>query len=168
MGLLQDWGFSVTSWRGQRGEYWVLLQFLLMVGFFILPVYRLSRMPTAPLIYGVWMTAIGLAILGLGFSLKGLMDLGNNLTPLPYPRNDGELVQVGVYRLVRHPIYSGVIFVAIAWALYQWSLSHVIGAFIFLVFFDAKARQEENWLSQKHPDYVEYQRRVKKLIPWVY
>ncbi|MDX2242675.1 MAG: isoprenylcysteine carboxylmethyltransferase family protein [Leptolyngbyaceae cyanobacterium bins.302] len=168
MGLLRDWGFSSTSWQGQRGEYWVLLQIALILGFVILPVYPPGHSPQPPILYWIWAGAAILAIAGVGFSLKGLLDLGENLTPLPHPRNDGQLVQSGVYGLVRHPIYAGVIFAAIAWALYQWSLSHLFGAFILFAFLDAKARQEETWLVQKHPDYLEYRHRVKKLIPWVY
>ena len=33
---------------------------------------------------------------------------------------------------------------------------------------DIKSRQEERWLAQKFPDYVAYQRRVRKLIPFLY
>jgi hypothetical protein len=29
MNLLHQWGFTPDSWKGQRGEYWVLAQFLL-------------------------------------------------------------------------------------------------------------------------------------------
>jgi protein-S-isoprenylcysteine O-methyltransferase Ste14 len=36
------------------------------------------------------------------------------------------------------------------------------------VFFDAKSRIEEVWLTEKFPDYTNYSTSVKKLIPWVY
>jgi len=171
MGIFREWGFSATSWQGKRGEYWVLAQVLLILGFVAFPVYRPAPWDgwvTPPMIYWVWGGAIALAILSILLFTMGLLNLGNNLTPLTHPRDDGELVQSGVYNIVRHPVYSGVIFAAIAWALYLVSLPHLIGMFIFLIFFDAKARQEENWLIQKHPEYVEYRQRVKKLIPWVY
>ena len=168
MGLLRDWGFSEQSWRGQRGEYWVLLQVLLILGFVVLPVVRLSPPPSPPGLYGLWAIATVCAGFGIVFLGKGVWDLGRNLTPLPYPREDGAFVQAGVYQVVRHPLYSGVIFVAIAWALYQWSLSHGLGGVVLFVFLDAKAQQEENWLTQKYPDYGTYRQHVKKLIPWVY
>jgi len=168
MGLLKDWGFTSSSWQGQRGEYWVLAQIMLILGFPLLPNWSLIALPQPPLLYGVWGGSLAIGIVGIFLFFTGLFALGNNLTPLPHPRSNGELVQTDVYGLVRHPVYSGVIFVAIAWALYQWSLWHAIGAVVFLFFFDAKARQEETWLIQKHPEYVEYRQRVKKLIPWVY
>ena len=100
--------------------------------------------------------------------ISGSLELGANLTPLPHPKHDGELVTGGVYGLVRHPIYSGVIFLAIAYSCWQLSLSHAIGAIVLLLFFDIKARKEESWLSTKFTDYEQYRSRVKKLIPWVY
>jgi protein-S-isoprenylcysteine O-methyltransferase Ste14 len=100
--------------------------------------------------------------------LWGIIALGKNLTPLPHPKNDGELVTSGVYGVVRHPIYSGVIFLTIAYRCWQWSLIHAIGAIIFLLFFDIKARKEESWLSNKFADYDAYRSQVKKLTPGIY
>jgi protein-S-isoprenylcysteine O-methyltransferase Ste14 len=135
-----------------------------------LPVYWPATwpVPTPPLVYGLWGIAAGLGICGLILFLKGLLDLGTSLTPLPHPREDGHLVQSGIYGVVRHPVYSGVVFVAIAWAIYQVSLSHLIAALLLGIFFDAKASQEERWLVQIYPGYEEYRQRVKKLLPWIY
>lgn len=170
MKLFTDWGFSVDSWQGRRGEYWVLAQGVLILAFVVLPVYHPGSWSVLepPLLYGLWSIAAVLGLAGLVLFAKGLLDLGTSLTPLPHPRQDGQLVQTGVYSLVRHPVYSGVIFVAIAWALYQLSLSHLLGAGVLFVFFDAKARREETWLAQTYPEYGDYRQRVKKFIPWLY
>jgi protein-S-isoprenylcysteine O-methyltransferase Ste14 len=58
--------------------------------------------------------------------------------------------------------------VAIAWALYQLSLSHLLGTCVLFLFFDAKARREEIRLAQTYPDYGDYRQRVKKFAPWLY
>lgn len=170
MGVLRDWGFSAESWKGPRGEYWVLVQAGLLIGFGLLPVYRPAgiEVPVAPSIYWVWAGAIVLAGIATILLLKGLLDLGHNLTPLPHPKDAGELVQSGAYRVVRHPLYSGLTLAALSWSVYQVSLSHLIGALILLLFFNAKADREERWLVEKYPDYQDYRKQVKKLIPWVY
>lgn len=170
MGILQDWGFSAESWKGVRGEYWVLVQAGLLIGFGVLPVYRPAGIgvPAAPGVYGVWLLAAVLAGAAAILLLKGLLDLGGNLTPLPHPKDEGELVQSGVYRVVRHPLYSGLTLAALSWAVYQVSLSHTVAALILLLFFNAKADREETWLVEKYPDYQDYRKQVKKLIPWVY
>ena len=169
--LLQDWGFTRQGWRsGERGEYLVLIQGALLIGFVLLPIYRPASwvIDSANLLYLCWGIA---AALGLGACLligKGLLDLGGNLTPLPYPKENGQLVRSGVYSIVRHPLYSGLLFAALGWVVFQLSLSHLIAAAVLFAFFDAKARREEAWLAEKYPEYSEYQQRVKKLIPGLY
>ncbi|MBD1936686.1 isoprenylcysteine carboxylmethyltransferase family protein [Microcoleus sp. FACHB-68] len=171
MKLLRDWGFTRQGWRsGERGEYLVLIQGLLLIALVMLPVYRPAglNINSPALLYGIWGIA---AILGVGafvLIIKGLLDLGGNLTPLPYPKENGQLVQTGIYSLVRHPLYSGLILAALSWAIWQQSLFHLAGGVILFAFLNAKASREEAWLSQKYPDYPNYQNRVKKLIPWLY
>ncbi|MBD2328682.1 MAG: hypothetical protein B0A82_13995 [Alkalinema sp. CACIAM 70d] len=170
MNQFKEWGYSTQWWRGKRGEYWVMGQMILFITFVLLPVYPfLSREPLSPLWnYSVWGLTGLLGLVSIVLLVGGVLKLGGNLTPLPHPKDDGELVTIGVYSIVRHPIYSGVIFAAIAYSCWRWSLSHAIGAVIFLLFFDQKAKQEESWLKTKFSDYENYQSRVKKLIPWIY
>jgi protein-S-isoprenylcysteine O-methyltransferase Ste14 len=171
MKLLSDWGFSWEGLRqGDRGEYWVIAQALLLLGFVILPVYRWSglNLPTLIGLYVILPIATLLLLSALFLFFKGFIDLGHSLTPLPYPREDGKLIQTGVYSIVRHPIYSGVILGGLGWAFFQLSITHLVGAIAFFLFFNAKAKREEIWLTEKYPDYSDYQQSVKKLIPGIY
>jgi len=133
MKLFLDWGISRDWWRGLRGEYWVIAQGFLLLGFVILPndqpnfidldidAWHYASLGLTAL-FSVW------AMILLG---RSLFDLGQNLTPLPHPRDDGQLVQTGIYSLVRHPLYSGVIFLAFTYASWQISWVHFLGAFTF-------------------------------------
>ncbi|GAB4203342.1 MAG: isoprenylcysteine carboxylmethyltransferase family protein [Coleofasciculaceae cyanobacterium] len=168
---LQDWGFTRQGWRsGEHGEYLVLVQGALLIGFVLLPVYRPASwvLDSPNLLYLRWGIAAALGFSACLLIGKGLLDLGNNLTPLPYPKENGQLVRSGVYSIVRHPLYSGLIFAALGWVVLQLSLSHLIAAAVLFAFFDAKARREEAWLTEKYPDYSEYRQQVKKLIPGLY
>jgi protein-S-isoprenylcysteine O-methyltransferase Ste14 len=170
MKLLTDWGFTKEGWRqGQRGEYWVVAQAVLLIALVFVPIYRPAVIQLAPVgWYGVRAIACAIGLLAFILLVKGLLDLGKSLTPLPYPREDGQLVQTGAYAIVRHPLYSGLILGVLSWAIFQLSLSHAIATGVFFCFFNAKANQEEQWLTEKYPDYLTYQQRVKKLIPWIY
>ncbi|MEG4005455.1 isoprenylcysteine carboxylmethyltransferase family protein [Microcoleus sp. Pol11C1] len=171
MKILTDWGFTREGWRNNsRGEYLVLLQGGLLTGFVILPVYQLPglKIQSTHLLYIIWFMASILGLTGLIFIIKALIDLGKNLTPLPYPREDGELIQTGIYGIVRHPLYSGLILAAFGWTILKISLSHLVATAILLIFFDIKANREETWLSEKYPNYSEYRQRVKKIIPGIY
>jgi protein-S-isoprenylcysteine O-methyltransferase Ste14 len=170
MNQLKAWGFSSQWWRGDRGEYWVILQITFFIAFALLPVYpnaAIVMLPTAWQ-YGVLALAALLGVIAVSLLIGGVIALGTNLTPLPHPRDEGTLVTSGVYGLVRHPIYSSVIFAAIAYSLWQWSLSHAVGAVVLFLFLDMKARKEESWLQEKFADYELYRSQVKKLIPWLY
>lgn len=100
--------------------------------------------------------------------MAGMFRLGANLTPVPYPKDQTTLVETGPYQLVRHPIYSGAIFMAFGWALWVHGWLTLCYAIILLIFFDLKVRREEAWLTEKFSGYGAYQKRVHKLIPFVY
>jgi protein-S-isoprenylcysteine O-methyltransferase Ste14 len=141
---------------------------LLLLGFGLMPAYpSVGQVPKA-LQYGLWAVAAAIALLALVLLGKGLIDLGPSLTPLPYPRDEGQLVQTGVYGIVRHSLYSGLILGTFALSLGRLSLSHLAITLLLLVVLNAKANQEEVWLQERYPDYSDYRQRVKKLIPGVY
>ena len=74
----------------------------------------------------------------------------------------------GAYALVRHPLYTGILIMALGWSLMTHSLAGLVFDVMLFVFFDRKAAREEAWLAEKFPDYKAYSKRVKKLVPWVY
>ncbi len=170
MKRLSDMGFSRENWhRNERGEYWVIAQMLLLLGFAVLPPLRTGPVTfSPPWLYLSWGAAALSAGISGGLMLGGVLALGENLTPLPYPKEEGVLVRSGVYGIVRHPLYSSLIFAALAWALFQMSWVHGLAVIGFFLFFNAKATREEAWLAGKYADYSIYQQQVKKLIPWIY
>ena len=107
-------------------------------------------------------------VAGAALAAASLLRLGSNLSVLPYPKDGADLVVTGPYRIVRNPIYSGLILAAFGWGLWVNGLLTLIYALLLFVFFDVKSRLEERWLAEKFGGYAAYQRRVRKLIPWVY
>jgi protein-S-isoprenylcysteine O-methyltransferase Ste14 len=100
--------------------------------------------------------------------LLAAWQLGRNLTALPKPRPGGYLVQQGLYRVVRHPIYCGVLLWALGSSLAHLNLWTLLLCGLLFVWLDRKASLEETWLQERFPGYSAYRQRVKKLIPWVY
>jgi len=87
---------------------------------------------------------------------------------LPRPKENAVLIQVGLYRFVRHPIYFGVIVLSFGWGLIQQSALVWLYVVIIAIFFDIKSRKEEQWLAERFSGYADYQGQVRKLIPWIY
>lgn len=150
-----------------RGEQWVIAQLVLLAAILLLP-FGAREVWAAPLAdvarpLGLLSGALGLLIVGVA-----AFYLGNNLTIFPRPKPEGTLTQSGIYAVVRHPMYCGVILSAVGWSLWQTSSLALLVSFALILFFDRKAAQEESWLQAHYPNYAEYRRRVKKLIPFIY
>jgi protein-S-isoprenylcysteine O-methyltransferase Ste14 len=130
----------------------------------------LSGLPGWPAHLARISVIVGAALMfaGSGLLVAGLLRLGSNLTPLPYPKPHAILVQTGPYRLVRHPMYAGGIVLAYGWALVVRGWLTLVYATVLFVFLDIKSAREERWLNDKFPDYSDYQRRVRKLIPFIH
>lgn len=159
----------MTNALGRKGEGYVVIQFLLFGLIFFAPGWvSFGEVWGAPwTMLGVVLGWI-LLLTGLGLALAGVLHLGENLTAVPHPKQNSQLVQSGAYALVRHPIYAGIILGALGWGFVNTSLLTLGLALVLLLFFDVKSRQEERWLSEKFDDYANYQRRVKKLVPFLY
>ena len=152
--------------KSSRGELYVLVQAILLIALFFGPkdVFGLPDKLNQTL----WWIGQILFYSGIVIAIWAAILLGPNLTPLPKPKPSGQLIQTGLYKLVRHPIYFGVILVSFGWSGIEQTIYTLVLAFIVLIFFDLKSRQEERWLTQKFSEYAEYKMTTKKLIPFVY
>lgn len=83
-------------------------------------------------------------------------------------KQDHELIESGPYALARHPIYTGLILMALGTAI---NYGRVIGFVLLFSMCGAvwwKARQEERIMSRHFPDaYAKYKMRVRAIIPFV-
>src|ERR1700730_6140270 len=120
-----------------RGEWFVIAQAALMLAVLGAPKLD-ARGISWPAVSG----AVGglLCIVGLGFVVVGSLALGPNLSPFPKPKEDGILIERGIFSVVRHPIYGGFSLFAFGWSLIWSSIAALIAALVLVLFFDIKAR----------------------------
>ncbi len=161
---------STPWWRGSHGEWYVVTQIALLVLMFLSP----RTLPGWPIWTPnfIWLATIAggfLLLAGVLLFVPAIFRLGSNLTAVPYPKEQGTLIETGPYKLVRHPIYSGVILSVFGWAFLAHGWLTLGYAIVILVFLDIKSRREEQWLKEKFLGYEAYQKRViHKLIPFLY
>ncbi len=155
-----------TQTRGAgRGEAWLAGQVVLFAAIALAP-RRIPGLPEWPAALRLPSQAAGMLLGAAGalLALVGARALGPSLTIFPRPRDDGTLVQDGIYGVVRHPIYTGVLLGALGWSLLRTSLPALALTGALALFFDRKARREEIWLEQKYPEYGAYRARVRRRI----
>jgi len=152
---------------GPRGEGWFMLQ---LVG---MAVIALAGFLFGPDLSGAprFAAALAGAVLILGGVLLGILgirDLGGSLSPFPMPIESAVLVSEGIYRRLRHPIYAGVILVALGWSLLTASLAALVLTAVLAVLLDLKARREEAWLRERYRVYAAYAEQTSRFVPGVY
>ena len=154
---------------GRRGEGWVVAQFVLFLAIGALGIFDLQRHGWANP-WGLPAIASGLAqmVAGAYISARGVSDLRPSLSPFPRPLDGVPLIDTGAYRLIRHPIYAGLVLAALGWGVATGSLSAILGAGSLFLLFEGKSRREEAWLVSAHPGYAAYKRRTRRFIPWIY
>jgi protein-S-isoprenylcysteine O-methyltransferase Ste14 len=105
---------------------------------------------------------------GLGFAAFARVHLGRFWSGLPAIRMEHRIIRTGPYRIVRHPIYTGLL-TAIAGTAIATGLFWVICLTgIVLLVFILKIRMEERFLQEEFgEEYTRYRREVRALIPYV-
>lgn len=147
----------------ERGGSWVIAQNTLMM--LVVVVSPLSSaVGWAPV--WRWIGGLFMAISAV-YGVAGVIALGKNRTVFPSPKADAELVEKGIYRFVRHPLYGSVGFLVLGWSLFWRSILGMVLALALAFVLREKARREEAWLCDKFPQYAAYRKRVKSVIPWL-
>jgi protein-S-isoprenylcysteine O-methyltransferase Ste14 len=141
---------------------WALVgaQFGLLAALVILPAGELWPRGLVSVIAGGVLLVGGCVVA----ALAGLR-LGPSLTPLPIPKEDGELVTAGLYRYVRHPIYTGVLMAGAGLVVVQASLAHLVGWAALWGVLTLKALGEERMLTEKYDGYAEYSKKTGRFFP---
>jgi protein-S-isoprenylcysteine O-methyltransferase Ste14 len=158
---------SYADWRE-----WVLLAIALF-GLFLVPAaYVLTGFPAAldypfnPAL--AWLGPVPLCG-ALWLFRRSHADLGRNWSVTLKLRQDHVLIKTGVYRLVRHPMYSSFFLLGLAQMLLlpNWlaGASGLIGAGILFGF--RVLREEQMMLESFGDEYRSYMAVTKRIIPWI-
>jgi protein-S-isoprenylcysteine O-methyltransferase Ste14 len=164
-------GGNVSSGvREDRGNRWVVGAFTiigLLLGF--LPAYtdRLGFWT----IDGDTIRWLGVALYLVGGALRlwPVFVLGHRFSGLVAIQQDHTLVTNGIYSVIRHPSYLGLLLNTLGWVLTFHSGVGVLLVVLLIPFLVARIRAEEALLlSQFGAEYDAYRRRTSRLLPGLY
>jgi protein-S-isoprenylcysteine O-methyltransferase Ste14 len=116
---------------------------------------------TAVALSGMVLTAAGLA-----FAIWARLHLGGNWSGTITLKQGHTLVRTGPYRLVRHPIYSGLLLALLGSAIAIGEWRGLLAVALVGLALPRKASLEERWLRENFGnDYERYASEVPALIP---
>lgn len=121
---------------------------------------------TQPIIISQWI-GLGAQIIGLAYAVWARIHIGRNWG-MPMSRKDQpELITTGPYRLVRHPIYTGIIVAGLGTTLVfgpVWLIAVIAAA----AYFYYSAVTEERMLTREFgKSYEDYRKRSKMFFPYL-
>lgn len=108
-------------------------------------------------------------ILGLIIGIWALFSMKKSKIRItPDVAKNADLIKTGPYKYIRHPMYSAVLLSSLGMLLSGISISGMVAYMLLIFVLSIKIRYEEKLLSAHFPDYKEYKKMTKKLIPFVY
>ena len=109
-----------------------------------------------------------LVLAGIALSITARVSLGGNWSGIVTLKQDHELIRKGPYRLVRHPIYTGLVVAVLGTAVAQGELRSVFAVALVAAALVRKIGIEEAFLMQEFgAAYDRYRREVPALIPFL-
>ena len=120
--------------------------------------------------FGESLRLVGVVLCGAGlaFAVWARAHLGRNWSGIPSIKENHELITSGPYRVVRHPIYTGIL-VALVGSVLAGGIVWLAFLVVFSANFLYRIPVEERYMVRLFPDqYPEYKKRSKVLIPFVW
>lgn len=165
--------FSVKRTRTQQ-PLWDRSLYVLLIVMAVAAVLINGRIRVIPWNHAVLPHTLGTGILadllvlvGLFIAIWARVTLGGNWSARVTLKENHELIQSGPYRVVRHPIYSGLLLMILGTAILAGQVNSLFALVISFCVLWIKLRQEEVFLTKHLPGYSEYMARTKALVPFV-
>lgn len=108
--------------------------------------------------------ALGLLCVGGVYWL--FSSIGTGITPVSATRREHQLVTHGIYRYIRHPLYTfgSSLFIALGLMADNWFIA-LAGVLAFIVMAIRTPKEEANLIEKFGDEYREYMQRTGRFLP---
>lgn len=135
-------------------------QFLSLGAMGVVAITRVTSRSHSYLAFEVGAILFGIMAIGAaGIALRPSMRVS------PIPKVDSPLIEIGIYKRVRHPMYLGTILIGFGVAGYADSWFSWLFEAVLIINLNIKARFEDALLREIHPESVRYQMQVSRILP---
>ena len=153
---------SETAWERVQHVVPVLVAFWLLFERHW-PLLELRLLPETP---GVLWAGVLMTALGVGIGVWARLSLGTNWSGMVTLKKDHELIRTGLYKRIRHPIYTGILVGFLGTELIKGQVRGLLGFLILWLSFYFKARREEIFLRQEFGEgFEEHARHTGMFLP---
>ena len=117
----------------------------------------------------VALTGVAVTVAGIAFAIWARLMLGANWSGVVTLKEGHTLVRRGPYRIVRHPIYTGLLLAVAGTALTRGSVHSILALPVCAFGFWLKTLTEEQFMMQQFgEEYVRYRHEVRALVPFFF
>jgi protein-S-isoprenylcysteine O-methyltransferase Ste14 len=110
---------------------------------------------------------IAAQILALVLSVWTRRSFGAGQFKVSADPGDGMLLTSGPYKVIRHPMFAAALLFLWASILGHWSLINVVIGLVVTGFIAVRIITEEQLLRSHFPEYIEYSKKTKRIIPYL-
>jgi protein-S-isoprenylcysteine O-methyltransferase Ste14 len=122
-----------------------------------------------PVTAAVAMAGFATTLVGVAFAIWARATLGANWSGVITVKEGHTLVQRGPYRIVRHPIYTGLLTAFAGTVLTIGSVRSIVALPLIAFGFWLKTLMEERFMVEEFGDeYLRYRRKVRALVPFLF
>ncbi len=155
--------------HGSRALHITLFVASYLLAFFPFPSWGFLDLRLVPPSTFWGLLGVAICAAGLTFGFWARVTLGKNWSGAVTIKEGHELIQRGPYRLARHPMYTGILTSLLGAALTTGKAGNFFGPVLLLFAFTRKMAMEESYLTRHFGNrYLDYSKRVKRLIPYIY
>jgi len=146
--------------RSVKDIFFVGIQVVL----FLLYLTRIKEIDvTIP--YGLRIIGLLISVLGVLMMFSSVIALNRSLSAFPTPKQNAELVRTGLYKYIRHPIYTGILLFCVGYSLFSENTLRFIVFILLMILFRFKAGYEESLLRKKFSGYIDYMQNSGMFLP---
>jgi protein-S-isoprenylcysteine O-methyltransferase Ste14 len=158
-----------VSKSGDRGSIWLLI-ITISIGYWL--SFIIASTKTGRIYHWNTFFIIGsiLVIIGLIIRVTSILTLKQQFTYTVTKIDNHELIETGLYKIIRHPGYLGqlIIFLGISTSLSNWLSVLLMIVPVLFGYLNRITVEEKFMIAQMGQNYIDYQNRTKRLIPMIY
>jgi protein-S-isoprenylcysteine O-methyltransferase Ste14 len=155
--------------KGDKGSFRVIT-IAITAGYWLSYAFAWSRIGLLHPWNTYFYTGFTIVITGLAIRISSIIILNKYFTSTITRVEDHKLIEKGLYSIIRHPAYLGqlIIFLGISMALSNWlsiigMMLPVLAGYLYRI-----SSEEKFMLNQFGDEYSAYQKKTKKLIPFIF